>query len=163
MAIKANFNLDEVFGKVYKQFQEQIIPSVIEAVDAVCTDVVNEARALPSPDAKIRRKPHQPNYIDDSRDLRNSIGYVIALDGIILKQNFEGNTEGTQKGLNVATKAAEKWPTGIVAVIVAGMDYAAVVESKGYDVLSGPASKIRPLLEKQLTRLKAITSKYDVG
>jgi hypothetical protein len=160
MAIKANFNLDEVFGKVYKQFHGQIIPSVIEAIESVCIDVVNEARALPSPPAANRGEPHQPNYIDDTGNLRSSIGYVIFNEGEIVKQNFTGNPEGVQMGLNQATKAAKQYPLGIVAVIVAGMDYALAVESKGYDVITGPASNIKPWLEQRLAKLKAITSRY---
>jgi hypothetical protein len=160
MVIKFKGNLDDIFGNIYKKIEEQITPSIIEALEAVCIDVVNEARSLPSPPATMRGTPHQPNYIDDTENLRSSIGYVIYNNGQRISQNFEGKSDGVNKGIQVADTAAQSWGTGIVAVIVAGEDYAGYVESKGYDVLSGPASNIRPLLEDKLSRLKNIVSKY---
>jgi hypothetical protein len=154
MPIKFNGNLDDIFGKIYKEFQEQITPSLLEELEAVCIDVVNEARKLPSPPVGMRGKPHEPNYIDDSGNLRSSIGYVIYNNGQKVSQNFEGASEGMNKGIEVADNAAQSWGVGIVAVIVAGMGYSLYVESKGYDVITGPTSKLNRLLQARLQNMK---------
>jgi hypothetical protein len=176
MAIKFKGNLDAIFGNIYKKFEEQIIPSVIEAIEAVCIDIVNEAKKLDT-------------YKDRTGNLRSSIGYVIYNDGKKVCESFsavpvaEGVIEekykykvkdgtvktgvrnvkiggegesGAKSGSTVANEVAQSWPTGIVAVIVAGMDYALCVESKGYDVITGPASKLNQLLQEKFQTLKNV-------
>jgi hypothetical protein len=156
MAIKFNGDLDKIFGDIYKKFQEQIIPSVIEQLEAVCLEIAAEAKQLNT-------------YTDRTGNLRSSIGYVIYEDGQIVSESFtphagteggDGGATGVKTGKQIADTAAQSFPTGIVAVIVAGMDYALYVESKGYDVISGPTSKLRQLLE---TRLQDIKEVYKNG
>jgi hypothetical protein len=156
MAIKFNGNLDSIFGDIYKKFEEQIIPSVIEQLEAVCLEVVAEARMLPSPPVEKRGEPHTPNYIDDTGNLRASIGYVVYNNGQKVSQNFEGATEGMNNGIKTATKAAEQYPQGIVAVIVAGENYALCVESLGYNVITGPTSKFSKLFQERLKDINDI-------
>lgn len=50
----------------------------------------------------------------------------------------------------MAEEAAHNTRTSIVAVIVAAADYALYVESKGYDVISGPCSELNAILSKYI-------------
>jgi hypothetical protein len=45
--------------------------------------------------------------------------------------------DGTRVGKSVLAEAIGRFPTGLVLIVVAGMSYAAAVESKGRDVLTG--------------------------
>jgi hypothetical protein len=80
---------------------------------------------------------------DQTGALCSSIGYVIYHNGVEVASNFEStggekSNEGVQKGLSYARSMAEKHGSnGIIAVVVAGMDYALYMESKGKDVLTG--------------------------
>jgi hypothetical protein len=79
-------------------------------------------------------------YLDQTGNLRSSIGYVIAKDGKILRRNYDqvgDANEGVTKGMNLADEAAAEHPNGIVLIVTAGMQYALYVEAMGYDVLSG--------------------------
>lgn len=86
------------------------------------------------------------NYKDHTGNLRSSIGYVILQDGEQVFENFktfpavDAETKGATVGAENAKAAiddiAQQFPTGYVLIVVAGMDYAAAVESKNYDVLT---------------------------
>lgn len=159
MAIKAKFNIDKLFERVYARV-EDIQDAVIQAIELACLDTVKKARNLPSLSEELRNIPHQPNYIDDSGLLRGSIGFVIYDHGKKVTDNFEARngekgSEGAALGKGVAEQAAASWPNCIVAVVVAGADYALYVESKGYDVISGPCNELNGLLEQHLAQAVA--------
>ena len=62
-------------------------------------------------------------------------------------------TEGSKTGQELINQLASKYSKGLVLVIVAGMDYAAYVEAKGYNVLNSAetlAKKLVPQMLKQL-------------
>lgn len=105
------------------------------------------------------------DYEDITGNLRSSIGYVIAYDGRIIKEGgfykiqgrganmqkvefttkngknvsfwakgkFGDGSEGSRKGLEFARSKISS--SGYSFVLVAGMEYASFVSSKGYDVL----------------------------
>lgn len=142
MAIKAKFDIDKLFAGVFARV-EDIQDAVIEAIKAACLDTVVNARGLNT-------------YKDRSGLLRSSIGFVIYDHGKKIAENFEARngekgSEGTAAGKSVAEQAAASWPNCIVAVVVAGADYALYVESKGYDVISGPCNELNSLLQQRLT------------
>lgn len=85
------------------------------------------------------------DFTDRTGNLRNSIGYIIMLDGKQLVSNFTNTSKGdgseTEKdgkaiGMAKAEEISAKFPSGYSLICVAGMDYAAAVESKGFDVIS---------------------------
>jgi hypothetical protein len=79
-------------------------------------------------------------------NLRNSIGYIVKSE----EENIEafGDGEGGSQGKKVANdNAPEK---GIV--MVAGMNYAAAVESHGYDVISNSANTAKADFEKLIKK-----------
>ena len=85
------------------------------------------------------------NYTDDTGNLRSSIGYVILKDGEVIDQNFQVAGEGSDgqtgkvKAMDFVNEISGDYPDGLVLIGVAGMSYAAAVESKGYDVITGSA------------------------
>lgn len=146
MAIKAKFDIDKLFEGVYAKV-EDIQDAVIEAIKAACLDTVRNARGLNT-------------YKDRSGLLRSSIGFVIYDHGKKVTDNFEARngekgSEGAALGKKVAEQAAASWPNCIVAVVVAGADYAIYVESKGYDVISGPCNELNGLLKQYLAQAVA--------
>ena len=99
-------------------------------------------------------------YKDQTHRLRSSLGYVIYKDGQQVASNFqstggEKGDEGVQIGIRKAAEAAAGIP-GIVAVVVAGADYASYVEAKGFDVLTGSALQLQQLFEAELKNLQMI-------
>jgi hypothetical protein len=81
------------------------------------------------------------SYTDRTGNLRSSIGYVVLRNGQQYSasgftQVKQGST-GIQTAMSLLEEAKQRFPTGLVLIVVAGMHYAAAVESKGYDVLTG--------------------------
>lgn len=146
-------NINEIF-KDLESAAEKTRQRIIMAVRIACLQVVKMARELPSPPETERSHPHQPHYIDKTGILRASIGFVIYDRGARVFENFEKGGEGAQKGLVAANSMAAKFPDKIVACIVAGAEYAAAVESKGYFVLSDPASHLGEILQTYLKQIK---------
>ena len=157
MGIKAKFTLKDV-QKITTEFYNNAVKSIYQALELAAYDVVN--------DAKMRE-----TYADQSGNLRSSIGFVIYYNGEkvstggfgggALFPNKEGvrgsGKEGTEKGGNVAEEIAEQFPKGFVLVVVAGMEYAAYVEAKGYDVLTGSSFLMAPIFESYLKNVKDAT------
>lgn len=78
-----------------------------------------------------------PRYKDRTANLTSSIGYLIQNNGKVLHSGFPGSGVGRTIGEAVAKETAARFPAELVLIVVAGMQYAAAVESKGYDVLTG--------------------------
>lgn len=91
-------------------------------------------------------------YLDQTGNLRSSIGYIILKNGKVTFENYKESNRGTDKkrGVSIAKKLTAELKSelgkGYVLIVVAGMDYAAAVESRGKDVLT--ASSI--IAKKQL-------------
>lgn len=85
------------------------------------------------------------NYTDRTGNLRSSIGYIILKDGRVITQNFSGNPEGVEAGKEIAFEVGTKIDRGFVLIGVAGMEYAAAVESRNFDVITGSAPTVQTL------------------
>lgn len=73
-------------------------------------------------------------------NLRSSIGYIIIYDGEIIEDYFpvlNGGSEGAEAGKAWAQEVGVyvNEGEGIQMIIIAGMEYAVFVQSKGYDVI----------------------------
>ena len=81
------------------------------------------------------------SYTDRTGNLRSSVGYVVLRNGEqYSKGGFEkikAGGKGVETGNRIVLEAATKFPVGLVLIVVAGMNYAAAVEAKGRDVLTG--------------------------
>lgn len=87
------------------------------------------------------------NYTDRTGNLRSSIGYIIVNDGKVVQLNIQKAEQGTDGGTGeqeataFGKQLASRFNKGLILIVFAGMEYAASVESKGYDVLTGSAPK----------------------
>ena len=103
---------------------------------------------------EIARK--KGSYHDQTGNLRSSIGYIIAIDGEIVSENFEESEKGSDKntgkvkGRQVAEDISLSYPNGYIIVGVAGMDYAAAVEARGHEVVTGANTQCNEYLKKAL-------------
>jgi len=89
-------------------------------------------------------------YQDQTGNLRSSIGYIIAKDGVIIQENVEGKAEGRAQAKEIANEVLRENTSGFILIGVAGMEYAAAVESKGYDVITGSIPAAKALLKKKI-------------
>lgn len=96
------------------------------------------------------------DYKDQTGNLRSSVGYIVLQNGKTVNENLQGKSEGISKAREVLVDISTKYPRGLVLIVVAGMDYAAYVEAKGKDVLTG-SSKIA--VNRLTTALEAIQKK----
>lgn len=96
------------------------------------------------------------SYKDQTGNLRSSIGYVIAKDGKVVAENFKESDKGSDKstgkfkGNRLAVEVSLSHKGGYVLVGVAGMEYAAAVEAKGYEVVSGANTQCEKYLRDTL-------------
>lgn len=145
MAIVPKFNVNDI-NKVFKIADERMINAVLRVLRYVGEKAINEARLNGS-------------YKDQTGNLRNSIGYVIVVNGKVIDENFTYSSRGSaseEDGLKIGRSLAleiASQQTDIALVVVAGMKYALYVESTGLNVLSSAEqlAKIQvPNLLKQL-------------
>lgn len=84
--------------------------------------------------AKYAKDRH--NYTDRTGNLTNSIGYAVAKGkDIVFWGGPDMGGDGAEAALQTALKMIETLPHKLSLVIVAGMNYAAYVEAKGYNVI----------------------------
>lgn len=106
-----------------KAFQERLEMAVISQLQKLGEELVKYAK-------------EQHNYLDQTGNLTNSIGYAVVKQGNILYYSGENQPgEGAAEGLKVAQQMAATLPNSFSLIIVAGMNYAAYVEAKGYNVI----------------------------
>lgn len=105
---------------------ERIEKRIISNLSYVGEQCLNEGRSTNS-------------YKDQTGNLRSSIGYVIVKNGKVIKQSDFATVKtgrgGSKSGTAYARKLAGEFPDGIALIVVAGMNYAAYVSAKGYNVL----------------------------
>lgn len=97
------------------------------------------------------------NYVDQTGNLRSSIGYVVVVDGQIVRKNVvdlvKNGTEGTKEAEAFLERLASEHSSGICLIVVAGMNYASYVEGRGYNVLTSAellAERLVPQLLEQI-------------
>jgi hypothetical protein len=104
----------------------------------------------------IKNARENGTYKDQTGNLRSSIGYMILKDGQQVSIAFPGTkVQGRSRGEAIAEEVAGRQPKGFVLIVVAGMDYAAAVESKNYDVLTASSITAENDLKKAISTLKA--------
>lgn len=138
----------------FRQFRKAIVEKQIERLQRLGEMCVTQARGVPP----------SVGFHDQTGNLRSSIGYMVFVDGVPVYQlTFEqvspqaahkdGVTyDGGKKGEAYCREIGEN-TTGVCLVVVAGMDYATYVESKGRDVLTSAEHLAEQELPKQLAEL----------
>ena len=108
----------------------------------------------------VKYAKDQHNYQDQTGNLTNSIGYAVVKQGKIL--NYGGEIqpgEGAAEGLKTAQQMATTLPNSFSLIIVAGMNYAAYVEAKGYNVILPAQLKAMKDFPETVKRLQDLAKK----
>ncbi len=106
-----------------------------------------------------RKTALEGGFNDITGNLRSSIGYVILQDGEMITENFAISGKGTAgqigvvSGSEFATEIAALYPKGLVLICVAGMGYAAAVEAKHKDVITGSSLEMQDQLKQLIQQL----------
>jgi len=130
VTIKADFNMAAIQKEIEQAVQKYKL-EVIQAYRDAATVWMERARAK----TKI-----QGGFGNITFNLRSSIGFLLLDDGREIAIEFEtvGPGEaGAATGMAYARELAGSYTDGIALICVAGEDYAAAVESRGYDVITG--------------------------
>ena len=136
MPLIPGFSQGNVNRKV-DRFVVNIEQRIIWTLAMVGEQFVNDAR-------------NTQTYQDQTGNLRSSIGYIIAKDGIIIQENIEGKAEGKAYAKEVANEVLRENTSGFVLIGVAGMEYACAVESKGYSVITSSIPAAKALLKAKI-------------
>ena len=136
MPLIPGFRQGDIDGKI-NRFTVSIEQRIIWTLAMVGEKFVNDARTIRT-------------YKDQTGNLRSSIGYIIARDGNIIQENIEGKSEGRAQAKETTNEVLRENSKGFVLIVVAGMEYAAAVESKGYDVITGSVPATKELLKSKI-------------
>ena len=136
MPLIPGFRQGDIDGRI-NRFTVSIEQRIIWTLAMVGENFVNDARTIRT-------------YKDQTGNLRSSIGYIIARDGNIIQENIEGKAEGRARAKEIANEILRENNKGFVLIVVAGMEYAAAVESKGYDVITGSVPAAKALLKSKI-------------
>jgi hypothetical protein len=151
MAIKPNFTKDDV-RKRFDAFLNEIEKKQITRLQRLGEMCLVEART-------------NKGYMMQTGALLSSTGYEVFVDGVAIHSQFDAasgaESNAAETGIKSGQSIAEtigKGTKGIALVVVAGMNYAAYVEAKGYNVLSSAehlAERELPrMLEKLISNIK---------
>lgn len=151
MAIKPNFTKDDV-RKRFDAFLNEIEKKQIARLQRLGEMCLVEART-------------NKGYMMQTGALLSSTGYEVFVDGVAIHSQFDAasgaESNAAETGIKSGQSIAEsigKGTKGIALVVVAGMNYAAYVEAKGYNVLSSAehlAERELPrMLEKLISKIK---------
>lgn len=152
---------DDYIKKAMQNAIETEIQILLRKIAFIAVKAVNVARELGEEyrgkSAKeisdIRKKKHTPNYIDDSGNLRNSIGFLLAYNGEVVNSDFKGGEPG-DAAKKIANDALLGNANGIVLILTAGMEYAVNVHRRGYDVLTSAELFCKQSFDKMLSKYK---------
>ena len=145
--------------------KEQIEKLLSDKLDKLSSAIIS--RFLYIGEQFVKDARENGTYTDRTGNLRNSVGYLILVNGSVIYENFKrsanvsgegekvskGDKSGVEAGRSTAKKASQRFPKGIVLIVVAGMDYAAAVESKGRDVLTASSVGAKRSLTESIGRL----------
>ncbi len=151
MGIKPKFGNGYIIA-VTEKYHENIVRAAIYAMKVLAEELVIYAK-------------DNRNYIDRTGNLTNSIGYVITHKGkIVSRGGFEGDGEpvSAQRGISLANEIVSETQNDFALIIVAGMNYAAYVEAKGYNVIIPAELKALTDFPETMNRLRTkIRNVYD--
>lgn len=125
-------------GEIQQYIEEHLVLKVEE--------LINKLSYIGEGALRIARE--QGSYTDRTGNLRNSTGYVIAVDGqVTTRAGFDSKNED---GAAFAEQLARTTEGKAVLVVCAGMNYATYVSARGYDVLDSAEIEAKVLAEKLL-------------
>jgi hypothetical protein len=106
----------------------------------------------------IRNARQNANFKDQTGNLRSSIGYIVLENG----KRVSGSTfdkildakKGPVQGKSLIRQLRAEFSKGFVLIVVAGMEYAAAVESRGKDVLTASSIIAKNELKNALNAIQ---------
>ena len=142
MGIKANFTKNDI-KKRLDAFVDMVEQKQIERLQMLGEMCLIEAR-------------NNKGYMMQTGALLSSTGYQVFVDGVAVHTQFDAASgaesgaaaKGMKAGQTIADKVG-KQTKGVALVVVAGMNYAAYVEARGYNVLASAEH----LAERELPRM----------
>lgn len=141
MGIEPKFGDGVITAKV-QSFQKRLEAATIFMLQSLGESLV-----------KYAKESH--NYVDRTGNLTNSIGYVVVHNKKAISfGGFNHTGNGSDSGMKVAMKMAGETLSSFSLIVVAGMNYAAYVEAKGYNVILPAELKSKsdfPAAMKRLT------------
>lgn len=125
-------------GEIRQYIEEQLALKVEQLINSL--SYIGEGA--------LRIARERGSYTDRTKNLRNSTGYVIAVDGqVTTRAGFDSKNED---GVAFAEELARTTEGKAVLVVCAGMNYATYVSKRGYDVLDSAEIEAKILAEKLL-------------
>ena len=141
MALKSNYNEGRIRRETEQQ-AETLYQKIIDAFIYAAEEFIVNARGQMQDHA-------MGTYLDQTTNLRNSIGYFIFHNGELVHEKNEITTNKSK--IEEFIK-----PSGFQMILIAGMNYASYVESKGYNVISYQADTCMIDLAGYLENLEVI-------
>ena len=109
-------------------------------------------------EAAVNEARERGRYKDRTGNLRSSVGYCIVDDGRIVNEGsfkvVAGGQKGAKEGRDFLRRLVAEHPSGLVLIVVAGMEYAAYVEAKNLNVLDSAEQMAEREIPKLLEALK---------
>lgn len=146
MGFKLNTPYNSIDGYLQKK-NENLHRQHIEILKRMGEKAVTEAR-----------KNHR--YENQTGNLQSSIGYCIVDSGKVVfggAETFEvvkDGQKGAEEGCEYLSRLVSEHPSGLVLIVVAGMEYAAYVEAKNLNVLDSAELLVEHELSAILRQLK---------
>lgn len=138
---RIDLNVSQYLSEKAERFREACLNNLMY----VGEQAVNEAR-------------QRGRYKDQTGNLRSSIGYCVLEDGKVIKESsfdtVKNGAQGSLKGRAFLQRLISEHPSGLVLIVVAGMEYAAYVEAKNLNVLDSAEQLAERLLPQLLKSLK---------
>lgn len=150
VTFQCNIDLEKLSKQIGQQLEEvtDLLVLRFKEIGEECFKIAKE------------KKAENGGYNDVTGNLRSSIGYVILVDGETV---FDGKPEqspgsqgdgakGVAEGEALLNTLKSKFPSGVVLIVCAGMEYASYVEDiHGLDVLASA----RNVAERMMKQLEA--------
>lgn len=136
---------DAQIERVFNKFEGEVRETAIEFYRYIGENFVNKAR-------------ESGEYTDRTGNLRSSIGFIVVENDKVVEENFE-TVAGGPEGRQIAQQFAQHLKgqiEGIGLIGVAGMEYAAAVEARGYDVITGSTPSVQKLMQETLEEMDKV-------
>ncbi|PPK98976.1 hypothetical protein [Parapedobacter indicus] len=150
MGMKPRFTKADV-RRTMRNKRSQLADAIISRLELIGFEFVKMARS---------KNASTGGFNDVTGNLRSSIGFAVLRNGETVNENFEQSNSGTDKATGVQAAKSfidelkGKFPRGYALIVVAGMSYAAAVESRGKDVITGSGLVAEVMLKQAMQRLK---------
>ena len=154
MGVTSSFDANAMRNQ-FASFVDQIEVQQIKRLQLLGEKCITEAR-------------NNRGYMMQTGALASSTGYTIFKDGVAIHNDFsaadgatgDGAARGLKQGQAIAQQVGQE-TTGLCLVVVAGMNYAMYVESRGKNVLASAEklaeSELPRMLENLIENIKSAT------